>query len=147
MRSTDTCTSSGMGSSSYPTPGRTITARPGHLTAGRQGHESGADVQGRRDQPRRYAGICARAALRRMLKSGQPQEYLCACTRRSDEERGVQTGNACFENPTPRATPGPTANCLYLCRWGLVLLFSWSSVSCLKKHHLHSRHKHVHEQT
>eukprot|EP00960_Hanusia_phi_P010891 319409-Hanusia_phi.AAC.1 len=38
------------------------------------------------------AGICARAALRRMLKShGQPQESLCACTRRSDEERGVQT--------------------------------------------------------
>eukprot|EP00960_Hanusia_phi_P012945 378473-Hanusia_phi.AAC.1 len=48
--------------------------------------ESGADVQ--------YAGICARAALRRLLtvKSGQPQESLCACmNRRSDEERGVQT--------------------------------------------------------
>eukprot|EP00960_Hanusia_phi_P028106 747214-Hanusia_phi.AAC.1 len=42
------------------------------LTRFRDDHqqESGADVQGRRHQPRRYAGICARAALRRMLTPG-----------------------------------------------------------------------------
>eukprot|EP00960_Hanusia_phi_P012300 358646-Hanusia_phi.AAC.1 len=40
--------------------------------------ESGADIQGRRHQSRRYAGNCARGALRRLLKSGQPQESLRA---------------------------------------------------------------------